>query len=150
MSSIFNDIEKWINRITTPIDGYQICPYAKKAKYLIFEHEDMLSMQMKAAFYNYTEDLIICIPTDKYMTVDRAKYIEYNINKTASNTVVLLDHPEDPGYIDGVCTGNGKHIVFLIQPKKELLEAREHLKTTSYYDKWTEEYKNKIWQNNYY
>ena len=110
----------------------------------------MLSMQMKASFYNYNTDLILCIPTDRFMSVDTAGYIERNCNKTADNTITLLDHPDDPGYVGDTCTSNGKHIIFLIQPKKELLKARENLKRTNYYDKWSEEYYNKICHPNFY
>lgn len=150
MNKIYNDVEDWILRITTPIDGYQVCPFAKRAKYLLFTDEDMLSIQIKASFYNYKADLIVCIPTDKFMTVETARTIERNCNKTAKDTITLLDHPADPGYIGDICTSNKNHIIFLIQPKKELLKAREQLKTTSYYDKWSEEYYNKICQKNYY
>ena len=31
---------QWIKKITTPINGYQICPYARKAKYKIYTHLD--------------------------------------------------------------------------------------------------------------
>ena len=40
----------------------------------------------------------------------------------------------------GNYTGNGKHILFLIQSKKDLQEARKHLKSTTYYDRWTNDY----------
>jgi len=150
VNSIYKDIDDWIDRLSTPNNGYQLCPFAKKAKYLLFTNEDMLSMQMKASFYNYDADLILCIPTDRFMTVDTAKYIERNCNKTADNTITLLDHPDDPGYIEDICTSNGKHIIFLIQPKKELLKARENLKSTNYYDKWSEEYYNKICRPSFY
>ena len=151
MSNIYDDIKKWVDRISNFKNNYQICPYASKAKYLIFTNEDMLSMQIKASFYNYDADLILCIPTDKFMTVEKARYIEKNNNRIAKDTITLLDHPEDPGYIGNIYTGNGKHIVFLIQPKKELLQAREYLKNyTSYYNKWSEEYYKKICHNNFY
>tara|TARA_B100000424_G_C22699580_1_gene381632 strand:- start:16 stop:465 length:450 start_codon:yes stop_codon:yes gene_type:complete len=140
VSSISKDIKKWVMRITTPKDGYQICPYARKAKYKIFEHEDKLSIQQKAVFWTNEYDLILCRPTDTLMTVDHAKYIEESCNRLADYTITLLDHPDDPGYIDGEYTGNGKHILFLIQSKKDLQDARKHLRSTTYYDRWTNEY----------
>ena len=72
------------------------------------------------------------------MTVDHAKYIRSHV--IDQTTLLHLDHPEDPGYIDGEYTGNGKHILFLIQSKKDLQEARKHLRSTTYYDRWTNEY----------
>lgn len=150
MININKDVEEWITYLTTPINGYQVCPFAKRAKYYIYPNEDFLSIQLKASFFNYNYDLIICRPTDKFMTVDTAKRIEADCNRVAKDTITLLDHPKDPGYIDDICTSNKKHILFLIQPKKDLLEARKQLKTTSYYDKWSEEYYNKICQTNFY
>ena len=144
MSDIYEDVKKWIKRITTPKNGYQICPYARKAKYKIFEHEDKISIQQKAVFWTGEYDLILCKPTDTFMSVDHAKYIEDSCNRLAKDTITLLDHPEDPGYINGEYTGSGKHILFLIQSKKDLQEARAHLKQTSYYDQWTDEYYKKI------
>ena len=54
--------------------------------------------------------------------------LKIGVIELADNTITLLDHPDDPGYIDGEYTGNGKHILFLIQSKKDLQEARKHLK----------------------
>ena len=45
---------------------------------------------------------------------------------------------------NGVNTGNERYVLFLIQDAKGLIKAREHLKTTSYYDNWSEEYYKKI------
>ena len=43
--------------------------------------------------------------------------------------------------MENIQIGNGKHILFLIQSKKDLQEARKHLKSTTYfYDRWTNEY----------
>ena len=140
MSDIYKDVKKWIKRITTPKDGYQICPYARKAKYKIYTSEDKMSIIQHATFWTDEYDLIICRPTNWWMTVQDALAIESSCNRIANNTITLLDHPQDPGYIDGEYTGNGKHILFLIQSKKDLQEARKHLKSTTYYDRWTNEY----------
>ena len=140
MSDIYKDVKKWIKRITTPKDGYQICPYARKAKYKIYTSEDRMSIIQHATFWTDEYDLIICRPTNWWMTVQDALAIESSCNRIANNTITLLDHPQDPGYIDGEYTGNGKHILFLIQSKKDLQEARKHLKSTTYYDRWTNDY----------
>lgn len=139
------DIEEWIQRIGIVQDsGHPICPFAKKAKYWIYPYEDRLSLQMRAGFFDHRFDLFICLPTNQYITVEDAKYYEYNCNLTAKDTITLLDHPADPGYIDGVCTSNGKYVIFLIQDKKGLLDARKHLRKTSYYDNWSDDYYEKI------
>ena len=144
MDDIYSDIKKWIERITTPKDGYQICPYARQAKYKIYTSEDRMTILQHASFWTNEYDLILCKPTNWWMTVQDAKAIEHSCNRIAKDTITLLDHPDDPGYIDGEYTGNGKYVLFLIQSKKDLLAARKHLRSTSYYDRWTNEYYRKV------
>ena len=78
------------------------------------------------------------------MTVEKAEYIEANLNRMSKDTIILMDHWKNPGFIDGVNTSNEQYVLFLIQDIKGLLKARDHLKSTSYYDNWTEEYYKKI------
>ena len=140
-----NDIEQWIERLTTTQkSGHPICPFAKKAKYWIYPYEDRLSLHLRAGFYDHRFDLFICLPTDQYMTVEQAKYLESNCNRHAKDTITLLDHPDDPGYIDDICTSNGKYVIFLIQSKKGLLDARSLLRKSSYYNNWSDDYYKKI------
>jgi hypothetical protein len=86
----------------------------------------------------------LCLPTDQYMSVERAKQIEKEINMVSTDTITLLDHPKDPGFINGACTGNKKYIIFFIQSKKGLQDARNNLLKTSYYDSWDHDYYEKI------
>lgn len=141
-------VDKWIEKISRVQSyGHPICPYAKKARYHIFEHEDYLSMQVKALnFDSKNYDLYVCFPTDQWMTLEKAKYLEDSLNKMSDDTVVLLDHWKNPGFIAGLNTSNEKYIVFLIQDKAGLLKARDYLHTTTYYDNWPEDYYNKITQ----
>ena len=139
------DIEQWIERLAiTQKSGHPICPFAKKAKYWIYPYEDRASLQLKASFYDHSFDLYLCLPTDQYMTVEQAKYLESNCNRYSKDTITLLDHPDDPGYIDNICTSNGKYVIFLIQRKKGLLDARSLLRKSSYYDNWSDDYYEKI------
>lgn len=149
MKDIYKTIvDKWVKKISKPQPyGYPICPYAANARYHIFEHEDYLSLQLKAEYFdseNY--DLYICFPTNQYMDLSEAQRWEDNLNKLSKNTIIMLDHWKHPGFINGVNTGNEHRILFLIQDAKGLLKAREHLKTTSYYSNWSEDYYKKIIQ----
>lgn len=150
MKGIYKSVvDNWIAKITKiqRDSGHPICPYAKKARYAVFEHEDYLSMQVKALnFDSKNFDLYICFPTDQWMTLEKAEYLEADLNRMSDDTVVLLDHWKNPGFIGGVNTGNERHVVFLIQDKNGLIKARNHLHTTTYYDNWSEEYYNKITQ----
>lgn len=145
MKSISNHVEDWIERLSKVHSwGHSICPYARKAKYQLFTNEDKMSMQLKASFYDHSFDLYLCLPTDQYMSVERAKQIEKEINMVSNDTITLLDHPKDPGFINGVCTGNKKYIIFFIQSKKGLQDARNNLLKSSYYNSWDHDYYEKI------
>lgn len=146
MKNIYNEhVYEWIKRISIQDDNkHPICPFAKNAKYGISPYDDKQSLLYKAGFFDHSFDLYLCFPTDQFMSVEKAKQIEYECNLIAKDTITLLDHPKDPGYIDGVCTSNGNYVIFLIQSKKGLLDARKLLRKTSYYDNWDSSYYEKI------
>lgn len=145
ISNCENDIKDWIKRITlVQKNKHPICPYARKAKYWVYKHEDRISLELKASYFDNSFDLYVCLPTNQYMTVEEAKYLEHNCNRVGKNTITLLDHPDDPGFIDNTYTGNGKYVIFLIQKKTHLLNARKQLHNTNYYENWSENYYKKI------
>ena len=76
-------------------------PYAK-VKYKIYASEDRMTILQHASFWTNEYDLILCKPTNWWMTVQDAKAIEHSCSRIAKDSVTLLDHPDDPGYIDGV------------------------------------------------
>ena len=79
MKNIYEQVvEKWVSKVTTiQKSGHPICPYAKIARYCVFEYEDYLSMSVKANnFDSKNFDLYICFPTDQLMTVEKAEYID--------------------------------------------------------------------------
>ena len=130
---IYEDIEKWITKITKPqTSNFPIRPYASKAKYWIYPYEDRASLQLKACFFDSNFDIYICLPTNQFMSVEEANIIAENCNRIAKDTITLVDHPKDPGFIGDTYTGNGKYVVFLIQKKKDLIKARRNLKTKGY------------------
>lgn len=145
MKIISDHVDSWIDRLTKiQKSGHPICPFAKKAKYWVYPYEDRASLGLKASFYDSSFDLYVCLPTNQFMSLEDAKYLEANCNRLGKDTITLLDHPDDPGYIDGICTSNGKYVIFLIQSKKGLLDARSLLRKSSYYDNWSEDYYEKI------
>jgi hypothetical protein len=138
-------VKEWILRISkVQKNKHPICPFAKRAKYLICEEEDKLSMENKAKNFDVAYDIYICFPSNQSMSVNEAKSLEKYLNTVSKSTITLLDHYKDPGFIDSVYTGNGKKVVFLIQNKEELLKARKSLHSTNYYDSWDKEYYKKI------
>lgn len=145
MKNIYKDIEAWINKISkVQKSGQSICPYASKAKFKIFTEQTIFSLSKLVKNFDTEYDLYICIYHDSNIPYHGAEYWETWLNHISNNTITLLDHHKNPGYIDGVNTGNEKYVIYLIQNKESLLEARKHLHTTNYYNNWSKEYYEKI------
>ena len=142
MNSIYNEhINTWIDKITTPVEGYKICPFASSARYVI--EKGTKSDLYKAIQADISKlDLVVFI-YEEVITVQEAKELEEETN-SISEHIVMLDHPQDPGFISDLNTGNGKYIIYLIQNKNSLLAARKTLLKTSYYDKWSTEYYERV------
>ena len=68
------------------------------------------------------------------------------LNEAYPDYIFLEDHKDDPSYINGIQTNNGKYNLILCQNKEKLLKARESLKSTRYYSYWDEEMYKKIVQ----
>jgi hypothetical protein len=146
----------WIDRISSKrseLGGFAICPFAKKAledNNVYFYYIDGDPVQQITTYIN-------CInPNMKYEVIlfyDIEKKLSDNdcidainkLNSKYSNIIFLKDHPNNPGFIGRVNTGNGEYPVIIAQPKEKLLEYREALKKTNYYDVWDEEYLKEIW-----
>ena len=142
MNSIYNEhINTWIDKITTPVEGYKICPFASSARYVI--EKGTKSDLYKAIQADISKlDLVVFI-YEEVITVQEAKELEEETN-SISEHIVMLDHPQDPGFISDLNTGNGKYIIYLIQNKNSLLAARKTLLKTSYYDNWSTEYYERV------
>ena len=142
MNSTYNKhINTWIDKITTPVEGYKICPFASSARYVI--EKGTKSDLYKAIQADISKlDLVVFI-YEEVITVQEAKELEEETN-SISEHIVMLDHPQDPGFISDLNTGNGKYIIYLIQNKNSLLAARKTLLKTSYYDNWSTEYYERV------
>lgn len=142
MNSIYNEyINTWIDKITTPVEGYKICPFASSARYVI--EKGTKSDLYKAIQADISKlDLAVFIYED-YITVQEAKELEEETNNISEH-IVMLDHPQDPGFIGDLNTGNGRYVIYLIQNKNSLLAARKTLLKTSYYDNWSTEYYERV------
>ena len=143
----------WIQRISKPMDelgGFSVCPFAKKAleekkifwSYIGYECEAYILRYIEVtpefevvAFFNLKGNL-----TDKDLLSIITK-----LQVKRPDMVFLKDHPDNPGFINGIETGNKLYPTILVQPRNKLIEAREKLKRTKYYDYWDEDYKKEIW-----
>lgn len=151
------NLKKWAERVTQrrpELGGMAICPFAKKSlkenKILFFKVEGSkfplieISVILKL-IKNDDFELAIFYDTEKLLTDDNLKSIIRILQPDFQDLILLKDHPSEPGFIRGIYTGNGVYPIILAQPKSKLLESREILKKTKYYDYWSEEYLKEIW-----
>lgn len=146
-------LEDWIKKVTKKqeiLGGLSICPHAKKAYESGKIYWSYMSEEPEAFIFRYIEiaqyfDLIVFFNDSKKLTMDDLKRIINNLQPHLPDLVFLPDHPDNPGMINGLNTDNEVYPAILVQPKKALLEARENLKKTKYYDYWSDEYKKEIW-----
>ena len=147
------NLKKWIDSVSetrNELNGFSICPCAKKASEEHGIFWSYIEDHPEAFMLRYLQilpvfDLVVFIDKTKTLTNDELLCIMDNLQKVMPELIFLKDHPDYPGYINGVNTSNGVYPIILAQPRDKLLQARERLKKTKYYDNWSEEYKNEIW-----
>ena len=100
-------IYDWHKYVSTSItsNNNTICPFSKNAKFIILKG-NINFIEEKILEWNDKFDVII-IEYDKYISTNKAICIENRLNKLNNNVAVLLEHFEDPGYIEDMYTGCG-------------------------------------------
>jgi hypothetical protein len=147
------NIVDWVKRISEKKDelgGFSICPFAKKAlddRKIFWGYIGVQPVTQILSYLALTPEyeLVAFYNLDRTMTNDDLLNVIKECQAKMPDVVFLKDHPDEPGYINGVYTGNGQYPLILAQPRDKLNEAREKLKRTKYYDSWSDEYKNEIW-----
>lgn len=146
-------VDEWVARISErkkEIGGLSLCPFSMKA--LVENKVFWTALEQDPEIYieNYLSKLsdfevAIFFDTKKELTDNDLIEIITRLNKKREDLIFMKSHPDKPGYVQGISTGNRVYPAILVQPKYKLLMARRLLKKTKYYDFWDEEYKNEIW-----
>jgi hypothetical protein len=119
-----------------------LCPFAAKSNFLIVEQK--LDEIVPSPDY----DVVINIVEDYhdsdylYNAVD-----EYNLKY--EDYKFIADHGKTNTFINKIQSNNGKYNLVLVQPRKDLTEARINLAKTSYYDYWDENYLKEVLEEDY-
>jgi len=146
----------WIHRVSlkrNELNGFAICPFAKKAydDGTIFAYRidgepiQQITTYMNGFSLTMKYEVILFCDVDNTLSDEQCINAISELNKLFPSVAFLKDHPNNPGFINGVNTGNGEYPIILAQPKEKLLQFRETLKKTPYYDIWDEEYLKEIW-----
>lgn len=152
MGELEKNLIQWIERISEKKDelgGFSICPFAKKALEDKQIHWSYIGYECEAYILRYIESLnnfevVVFYNLSKNLTDGDLIETISKLQSKRPDLIFLKDHPTNPGFINGVNTGNGEYPIILVQPRDRLYENRKKLQNTKYYDYWTEEYKKEI------
>ena len=129
-----SEVREWIKHVSVKrgeLGGFAICPYAFSASVHIEER----------ALNNVTliegVDVVIFIVGDCSVASMMARVSE--LNMFYPDYIWLDDHKSEPTFIQGVQSNFGKDNLILCQRRDKLLEARENLHKTDYYNHWHQE-----------
>ena len=142
VDKVTKDIQNWIIGLTKPkqeLGKFATCPYAQFSKYQI-EKRSISDLAPLAGV-----EVAIFVLEDS-LTLEDLTGACRALNEAYPDYVFLDDHKDDPSFINGVQTNNGKYNLILCQNKEKLMKARESLKATRYYSYWDESLYNKIVQ----
>ena len=150
-SSSNQKIEDWIldflSQPNSAFDNIPPCPYAKKA-WLDgnVEVKEFISFaEMRKDIDNWNKEVIIYL--FQYTTLPRCTELQIlasKFNEEFPDFLFLEETPELVEDVAGVIVNQGELCMLLVQKRKPLEEAREELKKTGYYDKWSEDMKERI------
>ena len=150
-SSSNQELQNWIlNYLSKPnaiFNGLPPCPYAKKAwldgnveikKFISYDQirnslKDIVGSRVKIFYYEYP-----IIPS-----AEKLKSIVSWLGKDNPDYIFYDEHPDTIEMIDDEMLNSGVTAI-IVQERKDLLEKRAELQKTGYYDKWTPEMKERI------
>ena len=144
---IISQIETWINKIldvpNSKFGDLPPCPYARKAWV-----DGNVSVHMWEDAKSFEDDewdkQVHIYVFDDMMDPHTLSELACEYNNKYPEFLFLEEHPELVEDVDGFICNEGELILLIVQGRKHLEDAREVLKKTNYYDKWTPEMKERI------
>lgn len=145
MTEIEQHIQEWIEKVSKvrpELQGFSICPFAKKAKYAVIETlaEDIMPISGYDVVFYVVED---------YFDLPSVQFWVDFYNKLHEEWLFFEDCASYNTYIGGVQTNNGKYNLILMQNKEDLRKNREKLAKTGYYHHWNDTYLREILGDDY-
>lgn len=132
-----SEVKQWIEHVSKKreeLGGHAICPYAFSASVRIEER----ALSEVTLIEGATEDIIIFIVEDNVSLASMLATVS-ELNMLHPDYVFLDDHKDDPTHIMGIQSNFGKYNMIMCQKNDKLIEAREKLHKTDYYDYWHQE-----------
>ena len=150
-SSSNQDLKNWIlDYLSKPnpvFNDLPPCPFAKKAwldgnvelkKFVNYEKleesiKDIVGSKVKVFYFEYP-----LLPT-----AEKLKSVVSWLGTKHPQYIFYDEHPDTIEEVDGEVVNSGVTAI-IVQDRKDLLEKRAELHKTGYYDKWTPEMKERI------
>lgn len=161
-------IEAWIleflSKPNSVFDDLPPCPYAKRAyaddrivycEIKLNEFSMSISEQFREKLENYSchwpknTDVVIIGTLAENITAEELFTVAEDANNQILNKrgyVTLEDHPDCVEQVGDIVLNQGKYAVLFLQNKQELEKARKDLFRTNYYQNFSDEYKQDIFQ----
>ena len=144
MKDLLQDWFDFLQKPNKSFDNMPPCPFAKSAfqrnKIDVLQYKNLLTV-IEYMSKPWEKEVAIFVLQDY-----GAAYLQWLAMKLGimyPDFIFLEDHPDLVEDIDGQIMNSGK-VLLLVQERKELEEARKDLLKTKYYDKWTLELKQRI------
>jgi len=140
------DLEDWINIIKKShpdLKGHSICPFAKANTYKIIKSSINDIKPLDEEF-----GVVIFVVEDD-LDLDYGYQRIEELNNQYSEYKFFDDFRDEPSFINGVQTNNGRYNLVLYQNSSFLTKMRQILAKTDYYDLWEDEYLQKILEKDY-
>ena len=145
-NNIETDLKVWISEIirsNPDLGGFSICPFARNNTYKIVKtsiHDiQPLSEEFGVVIFIVEDDLDLVFSRQKLKELNE-RYPKYKF---------FDDFRDEPSFIRGIQTNNGKYNLILYQNIEFLTKMRQILAKTNYYDYWDEDYLKKILEDDY-
>lgn len=153
ISAVKQEIGKWILDVLSkenPIfGGLPPCPYAKKAwlegRVAVHIVKDTTDYSLTKENLDAGNDVIVYIFNPATITPKELTNLTLELNKTYPELLFLEDHLDEVEKVQDFVCNQGKYACIFAAKRDGVLQAREHLKTTNYYDNWDKEYKQEVW-----
>lgn len=146
MNNIEKDIREWIEIVmqsNPDLNYFSICPFAKANTYKIVKtsiHDiKPLDEEFGVVIFVVEDDLNLEFARSKIDSLNQ-EYPKYKF---------FDDFRDEPSFIGGVQTNNGKYNLILYQNAEFLTKMRSSLAKTTYYDHWDDEYLKIILEKDY-
>ena len=155
MDDIINNIKDWIINfveIKTPIFGnLPVCPFAKKERiknkinYIITDISNIDNIIYHINQNNFEDKTtLLLIDTHNKLTVQEKENFEDIINEKCPNNWAVYCLANENLEFNGFKTRTNEYPLVIITDRKEVEKAEALLKTTDYFNNWTDYHKTRL------